>query len=92
MIGRPKVKYLIAPTMAIGNYWARQMGLASREYRIVIRQDQIMGIRAPEEDFVFIRGEEYDYPELHDRERTNSFYELCRYIETITIPRYKKNN
>jgi len=72
------MKYLIAPTHQIGQYWARQLDLKKNEYKIISDSKQIRGIQLAENNTILINGSDFDSPEASLRTLT----ERLRWYET----------
>lgn len=73
------MKYLIAPTQQIGEYWAKNMKLLKTQYRIISYIEQLAGmIFTKKDDILYIEGEQFEFAELNNYEH---YKQLIEYLQ-----------
>ena len=77
------MKILVAPTFAIGKYWADKMQLRKDEYVIITNETNFRGKGLCRKQFYFIENEPFGYPEYASEKIAKEFTKFCEFVETV---------
>ena len=78
------MKIIVSPSIQIAR--AHGYDYRNKEYVVITRKEQAIGMSRDISDYIFIEGEDFDYPPL-----TDEYFNVRTYIERCIVKREKQN-